>query len=120
MFENRQIEAAPAYYAAMGGTTIPFIVSLLLQDNQGKPRLTPAVEKTLDRTVTITGREGAVIAIIADDDPLERLVPGYLERTMKIDGAILLLLCQYPETAERLMQFLHCHYGLSLVREKAC
>lgn len=121
MHDRPYLEAVPAFHAtATDGRTVPFIVSLLLHDMHNKPRLTPAVEKSIDRTIEITGREGLATAIIADDDPFPRTAGRYLERAMGIKGAIVLFRCQSPETAERLMQYLHATYRLALVRKPAC
>jgi hypothetical protein len=118
MVARQYINAVPAYYATtVDGRTVPFIVSLLLYDTNKKPRITPAVELTIDRTVEITGRKGLATAIIADNDAFSLTARRYIERAIGIDGAIILFRCQSPETAERLMQYLNTHYMLTLVRE---
>ncbi|CAH2810590.1 MAG: FIG00459550: hypothetical protein [uncultured Caballeronia sp.] len=124
MQERVYLEAVPAYHAAApDGRTVPFIVLLLLllllhyADN--KPRITPAVERSIDRTIDITGREGLALAIIAADDEMPATARRYIERAMGIPGAIVLFRCQSPETAERLMQHLHAEYQLTLVQEPA-
>ena len=69
MRERHYLEAVPAYYATTAdGRTVPLIVSLLFYDADKKPRITPAVEKSIDRTIEITGREGLATAIISDSD----------------------------------------------------
>gem|GEM_PF-3704575 len=61
----RQLDAVPAYHAADGDKPgVPFIVALVMHDRDGRPRLTPAVEAAIDRTVEITGRHGLVTAIM--------------------------------------------------------
>jgi hypothetical protein len=120
MLERPNLDAVPAYHAATtDGCTVPFIVSLLLYDADQKPRITPAVEKSIDRTIEITGREGLATAIIADNDSFPLTARRYMERAMEIDGAIVLFRCQSPETAERLMQYLDATYRLTLVRQGA-
>lgn len=118
MREQPYLEAVPAYHATTDdGRTVPFIVSLLLVDADQQPRITPAVEKSIDRTIDITGRDGLATAIIADDDAFSLTARRYIERAMGIAGAIVLFRCQSPETAERLMQYLSETYTLSLVQE---
>ncbi|MCS6428069.1 hypothetical protein [Burkholderia thailandensis] len=120
MQERVYLEAVPAYHAtAPDGRTVPFIVSLLLHDADNKPRITPAVERSIDRTIDITGREGLALAIIAADDEMPATARRYIERAMGIPGAIVLFRCQSPETAEHLMQHLHAEYQLTLVQEPA-
>ncbi|CAH2813267.1 MAG: FIG00459550: hypothetical protein [Candidatus Burkholderia crenata] len=89
----------------------------MLYDADKKPRITPAVEKYIDRTIEITGREGLATAIIADNDSFPLTARRYMEQAMEIDGAIVLFRCQSPETAERLMQYLDVTYKLTLVKE---
>lgn len=118
MQERAYLDAVPAYHGSTtDGRTVPFIVSLLLFDQDRRPRITPAVEKSIDRTIEITGRDGLATAIIADDDAFSLTARRYIERAMDIPGAIVLFRCQSPETAERLMQYLSETYALELVRE---
>lgn len=118
MSEKTYLEAVPAYHAtATDGRTVPFIITLLLYDVEKKPRITPAVEKSINRTIEITGREGLATAIIADNDSFPLTARRYMERAMGIKGVIVLFRCQSPETAERLMQDLDATYSLTLVRE---
>ncbi len=118
MLERTYLEAVPAYHAtAKDGRTVPFIITLLLYDAAKKPRITPAVEKSINRTIEITGREGLATAIIADNDFFPLIARRYMERAMGLKGAIVLFRCQSPETAERLMQYLDATYSLALVRE---
>lgn len=116
MFGKSGIQVVPAYWATLpGGQSVPFIVSLLFYDAQGRPRIPPAVERSIDRTVEIAGREVLGQAIIADDDDLSR-AEHLLQRAAKA-GAIALFRCQSPETAERLMQHLHATCSLRLVQK---
>lgn len=122
MFVERDaspLKAVPAYYARSPmGWSVPFIVSLLLYDGQHRPRIPPAVEQSINRTVEITGREGLAQAIIADDDD-PAIARQFMERAARLKPqAIVLFRCQSPETAERLMQYLHSAYSLSLVQEQ--
>ncbi len=118
MSDEKYIEMVPAYYAETAdGRMVPFIISLLLYDADKRPRITPAVERSIDRTIDITERNGLATAIVADDIAFSLGVRRYLERAMSLPGAIALFRCQLPETAERLMQYLSTEYTLSLVRE---
>ena len=120
MGEQSYLEAVPAYFATTGeGRSVPFIVSLLLQDASGQARIPPAVEKSIDRTIEITGREGLATAVIADDHAFSLTARRYLDRALDIPGVIVLFRCQSPETAERLMHYLSTIYELTLVREGA-
>lgn len=115
---KKYIEMVPVYYARMpDGRMVPFIVSLLLYDVHRSPRITPAVESSINRTIDITGRNGLAISTVADDVAFSVVAARHLERAMGIPGAIVLFRCQFPETAERLMQYLSAKYTLSLVRE---
>lgn len=113
----RQLDAVPAYYAIDAGKRcVPFIVSILMLDREGRSRITPAVEAAIDRVVEITRRDGLVTAIISERDDrgtVERVVG----RSMAIDGAILLLRCQSAETAEALMLCMVELFELTLIQE---
>lgn len=112
----RQLDAVPAYYAVDGdGRNVPFIVSLLLHDQGGCPRLTPAIDAAINCTVEITDRDGLVTAIICEHDT-KKQVASIVGRAMTIEGAILLFRCQNAETAEALMLCMNDMYSLSLVR----
>lgn len=112
----RQLDAVPAYYAVdADGRSVPFIVSLLLHDQGGCPRLTPAIEAAINCTVEITDREGLITAIISERDTITH-VTSIVGRAMTIEGAILLFRCQNAETAEALMLCMDDRYSLSLVR----
>ncbi|MCC7005936.1 MAG: hypothetical protein IT497_04755 [Ottowia sp.] len=114
------IEAIPAYYAKTDdGRCVPFIIALLFYNKAGKICFPPAVERAINKTIEVTQREGLATATITDKDAFTLTAKRYLERAMTIPGAIVLLSCQSPETAERLMQFLNTNYQLSLVREVA-
>jgi hypothetical protein len=113
----RMLSAVPAYIATAGSfPSAPFIVSLLMYDVDCKPRLPPAVEAAIDRTIAITGRQGLATLIVADDADLpakHRTIQAALMR----DDAIILFRCQSADTAERLMQYLGRTYQLALVQE---
>lgn len=120
MFGKSGIQAVPAYWVTSpGGQSVPFIVSLLFRDAQGRPRIPPAVEQSIDRTVEITGREALAQAIIADDDD-PAIARKFIARAAElVPQAIVLFRCQSPQTAERLMQHLHAECSLRLV-QKSC
>jgi hypothetical protein len=112
----RQLDAVPAYFADdRKGRRIPFIVGMLLHDRDRTPRLTPAIEAAINRTVAITGRQGLVTAIVSERDTRSS-VGSIVERALAIDDAILLFRCQNAETAEALMLCVDEAYILSLVR----
>ncbi|MEB0221360.1 hypothetical protein [Pseudomonas sp. AB12(2023)] len=112
------LESVPAYFAtAPDGRTVPFIIAILLYDEQRKPRILPSVSKSIDRTIEITGREGLAMATIMDSDDLV-IASKYIERAMRIDSAIVLFRCETPETCERLMGHLNSNYALQMVQEK--
>ncbi|NWC90002.1 hypothetical protein [Pseudomonas reactans] len=114
-----KLEAVPAYNATTtDGRTVPFIISILLYDKEGKPRLTPAVERSIDRTVEVTGRVGLARATVHDSDNLYETASKYLERAMGLDGAIVLFRCESVELCERLMTHFNALYTLDMVQEK--
>ncbi|MNJ34112.1 hypothetical protein D3C77_288110 [compost metagenome] len=118
--EFPKLEAVPAYHATTkDGRTVPFIIAILLYDQEQKPRLIPAVERAIDRAIEVTGREGLARATIRENDNLYDTASTYLERAMAIDGAIVLFRCETPELCERLMGHLNTHYTLSMVQEQA-
>lgn len=113
----RMLSAVPAYIAsAESFRSAPFIVSLLLYGSDGQPRLPPAVEAAIDRTIAITGREGLATLIVADDADLPSKHRS-IRAAMMLDDAIILFRCQSAGTAERLMQYLDRTYQLALVQE---
>jgi hypothetical protein len=86
-----------------------------MYDADGQPRLTPAVEAAIDRTIAITGREGLATLIVADNTDL--LSKRHTIRAaMMRDDAIILFRCQSAGAAERLMQYLDRTYQLALVQ----
>jgi hypothetical protein len=112
------LEMIPAYYATTrGGQRIPFLISLLLYDTHNLPRITPAVEKSIDRVIEITGISGVATAPIFDADRFDKTAFIYLNRAMKIDSVLVLFLSQSPKTAERLMQYLSKNFQLTLIQE---
>ncbi len=113
----RQLDAVPAYYAIDAGKRcVPFIVSILLLDREGRSRITPVVKAAIDRVVEITGRDGLVTAIISELDD-RRTVERVVGRSMAIDGGILLLRCQNAETAEALMLCVVELFEVTLIQE---
>jgi hypothetical protein len=113
----RMLSAVPAYVATAGSfRSAPFIVSLLMYDIEGQPRLPPAVAAAIDRTIAITGREGLATLIIADDAVL-RSKQTTIRAALMRDDVIILFRCQGANAAERLMQYLDLTYQLVLVQE---
>ncbi|GGM25519.1 hypothetical protein GCM10009425_40360 [Pseudomonas asuensis] len=112
------LEAVPAYFAKnSNGDSVPFIVTVMFQDQHGHHRITPAIENSINRTIEITGREGLAIASIALGENIESKVPECIDRAMHIDGAIVLFRCQTGELCEKVMQLINVSYQISMVRE---
>ena len=119
MFNEDDMKFVPAYYAANGkGQSVPFIVSLMMVDDESKAAVPPAVSASIDRTLSITGTEGVAFANIYNVEPLDLVVPAHIDRAMKILGALVLFRCQSPETAENLMTVMNEAYTLTLVKDK--
>jgi len=112
------LEAVPAFYAERerDGLRVPFIISLRMCDSEGRARLVPAVEKSINRTVEITGRVG----LLTDDitAPIGKAeIISKIERAMRIKGAILLLNCATDSIAEQVMNHISDGFNLKLIRE---
>jgi hypothetical protein len=119
VFNEDEMKFVPAYNAANGkGQSVPFIVSLMMVDDENKAALPPAVSASIDRTLSITGTEGVAFANIYNVEPLDLVVPAHIDRAMKILGALVLFRCQSPETAENLMAVMNEAYTLTLVKDK--
>ncbi|AXQ50946.1 hypothetical protein DZC31_29960 (plasmid) [Stenotrophomonas rhizophila] len=113
-----KLEAVPAYYATtVDNRTVPFIIAILLYDQEHRPKLTPAVERSINRTIEVTGRDGLALATIGENDNLYDTASKYLERAMGLDGAIVLFRCESPELCERLMVHINANYKVSMVQE---
>jgi hypothetical protein len=110
--------AVPAYWATgANGNRVPFIVSLLLYDHGGRARITPAVERSIDKTIELTGRAVLATGTVADDEDMAASVGRWVERALAMPDVIILFRCQGADCAERLMNYLHGVYALTLVRE---
>lgn len=115
---SAELHAVPAYWAGdVKGNRVPFIVSLLLYDQSGVARITPAVERSINRTVELTGREGLATATVSNDEDMAGTVGRWIERALAMPDVIVLFRCQSGDCAERLMNYLHGAYALALVRE---
>jgi hypothetical protein len=99
--------------------SVPVVVTLLFCSPQGQLQLTPAVQKSIDAAVQVTGRSGLATALLKDADDLPRTVDAWLARALAMPEVIVLLCCQTADCAERLMMHLQTRYTLSLVRETA-
>jgi hypothetical protein len=118
MFDGSEMQWVPAYYAENSeGQRVPFVIALMLTGEDGRMVLPPAVEASIDRTIDITGSEGVAYADLYDHYRLEAVVPAHVDRAMRVPGAMVLLRCQSPETAEKAMTTLAAQYVISLVRE---
>jgi len=112
------IEVVPAYWAAdADGNRVPFIVSLLFYDQAGVARIAPAVERSIDKTVELTGRVGLATATVSNDEDMACTVGRWIARALAMPNVIVLFRCQSAACAERLMNYLHGAYALALVRE---
>ena len=119
MFNEDDMKFVPAYYAANGkGKLVPFIVSLMMLDDQNKPALPPAVTASIDRTLSITGTEGVAFANVYNIERLEVVVPAHIDRAMNIPRALVLFRCESPETAENLRGVMNEAYTLTLVKDQ--
>lgn len=114
------LEAVPAYWAARAGQqSIPFIISLRLVDDQGNARLTPAVERSIDRTLHITARSGVAHGVIDSMQAIALKAEKYITRVLNLDvPALVLFRCNTPELAERLMTYLSEHYTVTMIQDK--
>lgn len=114
------LEVVPAYWASnSSGQSVPVIVSLLLFDGEHKSRLLPAVEASINRTADATGRVGLATATVADAYELAPTLGRWMLRAIAMPGVIVLLRCQSAQCAERVMDWLHGAYTLSLVRDRS-
>jgi hypothetical protein len=119
MFKEDEMEFVPAYYATSGeNVRVPFIVSLMMVNELKQAALPPAVIKSIDRTLSITGAEGVALANIRAFDCIEATVPRHINRVMKLAKAMLLFRCESPEIAEKLMTVMNKSYSLTLVKEQ--
>jgi hypothetical protein len=108
----------PAYWATgADGHRVPFIVSLLLYDQSGLARITPAAERSIDKTIELTGRVGLATVTVSDNEDMAASVGRWIERALAMPEVIILFRCQSADCAERLMNHLHGAYALALVRE---
>lgn len=113
-----ELKVVPAYWASTAtGHSVPLVVSLLLFDREQKPRLAPAVEASINRTVDATGREGLATVTVMDADDLSKTLGRAMARAVVMPGVIVLVRCQSAEGAERVMNWLHNSYTLALVRD---
>jgi hypothetical protein len=111
----RRLVAVPAYMAtAPDGRCVPFIVSLLLYDQNKRPRIPPAVEQAIDRTMDITKRQGLITTIVSDDDHPKK-IRQMVETAMGVEDSILLFRCQSTHTAEQSMRLLSKMFRLTLI-----
>jgi len=110
--------AVPAFWVeASASRRVPVVVSLYMVDAAGVARLTPAVERAIDRTVEITGRQGLATATVLNESNAEMAAGRALERAMVMSDVIVLFRCQSVEVSERLMNHLSDAYTLTLLRE---
>lgn len=114
------LEAVPAYWAARAGQqSIPFIISLRLVDQQGLAKLTPAVERSIDRTLQITARGGVAHGVIDSMQAIAQKAEKYIARVSNLGvPALVLFRCNTPELAERLMTYLSERYTVTMIQEQ--
>lgn len=112
------VAAVPAFWVeASPSRRVPVVVSLYLVDATGVSRLPPSVERAIDRTVELTGRQGLATATVLDEANAAVVAGRALERAMVMSDVIVLFRCQSVEGSERLMNHLNDAYRLTLIRE---
>jgi hypothetical protein len=122
---SQSLQKVPVYWVSdirQEGTprSVPVVVSLLFVMAQGALQITPAAQRSIDKTVEVTNRQGLVTALFTDANKQpETTVDRWLQRAFAMPDVIVLLSCQSANGARRLMAHLQRHYVLSLVREEA-
>lgn len=113
------LNAVPAYWAKREGQPpVPFIVSLRLVDTDGNARLTPAVERSIDRTLLLTSRVGVAHGVIDSMRAVAERPQSYIQRVAHLEvPALVLFRCNTPELAERLMTLLSQQYEVTMIQE---
>lgn len=112
-----RVKSIPAYLLhATEGRQLPFLISLLMYDQQGQPVLLPAVVNAINRTIDITGRVGLVTRIVRAGESLEQVVQRSVPQVLALTGAVLLYHCQSSEIAENLVGQLRSAYHITLIK----
>lgn len=113
-----QVKSIPAYLLhADDGRQVPFLVALLMFDQERQPMLPPAVLSAINRTVDITGRVGLVTCTVLDGESVNQLIGSSVSKALAIPDAILLYRCQSSETAENLMAHLLSGHRITLLKD---
>ncbi|ANY18520.1 hypothetical protein [Bordetella pseudohinzii] len=116
--EISQIKSTPAYLLHTNdGRQIPFLIALLLFDQQRRPTLTPAVVCAINRTIDLTGREGLVTRTVLVGESIEQVIQTTVLQALAIPGAILLYRCQSAVVAENLMGHLLSAHHITLLKD---
>lgn len=119
MFKENEMKYVPAYFATnRSGARVPFIVALIMVNEQQHAVLPPAVTESIDRTMSITEAEGVAFANIRASDCIETVVLDHVRRAITIPDAMVLFRCEGPETAEQLMIVMNKAYTLTLVKDQ--
>ncbi|MFY3175309.1 hypothetical protein ACOTHA_29220 [Achromobacter xylosoxidans] len=112
------MKSIPAYLLhADDGRQVPFLVALLMFDQERQPMLPPAVLSAINRTVDITGRVGLVTCTVLDGESVNQLIGSSVSKALAIPDAILLYRCQSSETAENLMAHLLSGHRITLLKD---
>lgn len=113
-----QIKSIPAFLLrASGGRELPFLITLLMFDQQRKPTLPPAAASAINRTIDITGRAGLVTLTVWDGAPIGQAIQRSVPQALAIPSSVLLYRCQSSDTAENLMKSLLSAYDITLLKD---
>lgn len=112
-----QIKSIPAYLLHASGRQVPFLIALLMFDQQRQPMLPPAVVNAINRTIDITGRVGLVTRTVLDGESIEHVTQSSVPQALTISGSILLYRCQSSDIAENLMGHLLSTYHITLLKD---
>lgn len=118
--DHSHIESVPAFYAMnQHGKKQAFIVSIMFFDAQRQPRLTPAVESAINKTIEITGLDCLATANILAEHAgfhLKERLSTLMDKAFRLEKTIVLFLCATPELCEATMKTLNACYKLSMVK----
>ncbi|MBJ7262840.1 MAG: hypothetical protein JHC61_03480 [Burkholderiaceae bacterium] len=113
-----QIKSIPVYVLhASNARELPFLISLVMQDQQGQLIFPPSVTNAINRASDITGRTGLVIQPVVLGDFLEQVVQRSLFQTLALADAILFYHCQGTQVAENLIAQLLGMYRITLLKD---
>jgi len=108
------LKAIPAYYAKFNEHSIPFIVSVTFVDDQNQIQLPPAVAKSIDKTIDITGSEGLVTVKVTTLEKISQ-TKDFFEKCATIPKGILFFHCWSDDIAEQLMAHISDLFEISMI-----